>query len=82
VRDESPVIGQTYLLREADYRYGVGPLLVRVTKVLEPSHFGEGGKVEVWWLIEAMTKPPDATGPGLQRELYVRASSLPRAIRR
>lgn len=71
--DEGPAISRTYLLAEDDYRYGVGPLLVRVTKVLEPAEFGDG---DLWWLVEAMCKHPQVGGPGHHRTLYVRAPSL------
>jgi hypothetical protein len=73
VTDEGPTISRTYLLAEDDYRYGVGPLLTKVTRVLEPAEFGDG---ELWWLVEAMCKHPQVTGPGQYRTLYVRATSL------
>ncbi|MDT4992297.1 MAG: hypothetical protein QOH97_2189, partial [Actinoplanes sp.] len=31
----SPVVGETYRLADADYRYGIGPLLLKVTKVIK-----------------------------------------------
>ena len=76
VTDEEPTISTTYRLTEYDYRYGVGPLLVRVMKVLEPAEFGDG---ELWWSVEAMCKHPLADGPGQHRTLYVRAASLKNA---
>jgi hypothetical protein len=76
VTDEGPAISTTYLLAEDDYRYGVGPLLVRVTKVLEPAEFGDG---DLWWLVEAICKHPQISGPGHHRTLYVRATSLKNA---
>jgi hypothetical protein len=75
--DVSPAVGCTYSLTENDYRYGVGPLIVRVNRVIEPADFGEGGSVDVWWRVEAMCRhPSDTSRPGRPRDLYVRADRL------
>ncbi len=67
-----PVVGLTYRLEEADYRYGIGPLLVRVTRVIQRVDYGG----DAWWEVDAVTKHPDTQGPGRQRCLYVRAAAL------
>ena len=79
--DAVPVVGAFYLLDESDYRYGAGPLLIRVTRVIGPTEFGEGGRVDAWWEVEAYAKPPSYTGTGPQRHLYVRADCLTSARR-
>lgn len=78
----APVIGGCYLLAESDYRFGEGPLLIRVTRIIGPATFGENGRVEAWWEIEAYAKPPSYTGTGSRRHLYVRATGLALARRR
>jgi hypothetical protein len=69
-----PVVGETYALGDPDYRFGVGPLLARVTRVIRQTVFAD----EPWWEIEAMAKPPGSVGPGAARDLYVRADALRR----
>lgn len=67
-----PVVGATYRLDEADYRYGRGPLIVRVTAVVAPVDYGG----ESWWHVEAMCAVPHLVGPGRPRTLYLRAAAL------
>jgi hypothetical protein len=76
-----PVVGASYLLAESDYKFGVGELLARITRVVGPVDFGEGGRVEVWWEVEAHCTVPRHAGPGQHRPLYVRAGCLPAARR-
>lgn len=76
-----PIVGAVYLLAENDYRFGLGALLVRVTRVMAPVEFGEGGRTELWWHVEAVCCVPHHTGPGQQRSLYLRAAGLPTARR-
>lgn len=76
------MVGDTYLLSDADYRYGLGPLLCRVTQVLMPVDYGEDGRVEIWWEVEAMCKPPGTVGPAQTRQLYVRAAGISNARRK
>ena len=72
----TPVIGRTYALGEDDYRYGVGPLLIRVVRVIERTHFGDPD--DPWFRVLAVVTVPGMVGPGRERELYVRAGSLHR----
>lgn len=78
----SPVIGGWYLLGEDDYKFGQGPLLVRVTRVLGPVEFGEGASAALWWRVQAVCTVPQHTGPGQQRSLYVRSDCLEGARRK
>lgn len=67
-----PVPRAVYALREEDYRYGLGPIVVKVTKVLDESVFDN----EPWWNVECYAKHPAAEGPGQPRTMYIRAASL------
>lgn len=70
-----PRPGDTLVLPENDYRYGVGPVVARVTAVLaRVAYHGEP-----WWHLEADTAngTPDNHGGWERRELYVREASLP-----
>lgn len=67
-----PEVGKVYRLNEPDYRYGTGPLAVRVTKVLREATYEDGA----WWEVECVARPPTYEGPGQERFLYVRASAL------
>ncbi|MDT5034493.1 MAG: hypothetical protein QOC94_4664 [Actinoplanes sp.] len=73
----SPVVGETYRLADAEYRYGLGPLLVKVTKVLKVVKYDD----EPWWEVEGVAKNPEYAGPGQPRVLYVKAASLKNARR-
>lgn len=70
----APVVGETLHLREQDYRFGVGALTATVSFVVDQVHFDN----EPWWHIRAWCRrvPSDS---GAQRELYVRARSVPAA---
>ena len=67
-----PKIGIVYKLGEADYQFGVGPLVLKVSKVLRETVYDN----ETWWELEAMAKHPSYDGPAQARQLYVRASAL------
>lgn len=67
-----PAIGLVYKLGEADYRYGIGPLLVQVLAVKGEVVYGD----EAWYEVSVRAKVPDTVGDGLERDLYVRAASL------
>jgi hypothetical protein len=71
-----PEVGAVYQLGEVDYRFGLGALLVKVTKVVNETVFDN----EPWWDIEALVRVlPNGIGPGQERRLYVREASLTRA---
>lgn len=72
-----PEAGTVYRLGENDYRYGVGPLVVKVTKVIAETVFDN----QPWWDVEGLAKHPDYVGPGQERRLYMRAASLRTARR-
>lgn len=67
-----PEVGRVYSLSEADYQYGTGPLVVRVTRVVRQTTYGN----ERWWEVEGTAKNPNFDGPGVERFLYVRAAAL------
>lgn len=68
----TPEIGRIYRLTEADYKFGVGPLAVRVTRVIREALYDN----EPWWEVEGVAKNPTYNGPGQERILYVRGSAL------
>lgn len=67
-----PEMGRVYRLNDADYRYGVGPLTVRVTGIIRATEY-DG---ESWWEVTAVCKTTGYDGPGQERDLYVRAAAL------
>jgi hypothetical protein len=67
-----PEIGRVYRLNDSDYRYGNGPLAVRVTRVIRETIYDN----EPWWEVEGIAKNPTYTGPGQERFLYVRADAM------
>lgn len=72
-----PLPGETLVLAESDYLYGVGPVLAQVIDVLAPIRY----RGEPWWHVEARAADgtPDNHGGWVVRELYVRAAALPSA---
>jgi hypothetical protein len=62
-------------LAESQYRFGVGPILVRSIRVLAPVEF-DG---EPWWQIraEAANGTRERHGGWLVRDLYVEDAALP-----
>jgi hypothetical protein len=68
-----PVIGRTYRLQNADYMYGLGPLVVRVIKVIRRVEYGDG---QEWYEVEGYCKRPNAHGPAHGRLLIVRGAAL------
>lgn len=71
--------GEVLSLPDDDYRYGVGPIVAHVVRIV--------GKVpyhgEPWWMVEAEVAEgtPDSHGSWNRRELYVREETLPRTRR-
>lgn len=55
-----PVIGHTYQLKEPDYRFGVGPILVTVTRVLGETTYDR----EPWWLVQGFVAVGTADNHG------------------
>lgn len=43
-----PAVGHTYLLKESDYRFGTGKILVTVTNVVEKTEYNG----EPWWTVQ------------------------------
>lgn len=76
-----PAVDAVYHLNETDYKFGVGPLLARITQVIGPVQFGEGGKTEWWRQVETVCTVPGSVGNGQPRSLYVRAACLANARR-
>ncbi len=70
------MVGVAYLMDDDAYKFGTGSLLVRVTRIVGPVDFGQGGAVETWWEVEAMCKPPATTLPAHLRGIYLRADRL------
>lgn len=60
---------RAYALREEEYRYGSGAILVRNPVVISQANFGES----LWFLIRAQTAVGTAENHGgwVDRELYV-----------
>lgn len=77
-RDDPPRAGDVLALAEPDYRYGVGPVVARVSKVLGAVEY-DG---EPWWQVEAQAAggTPQRHGGWADRSLYVRAAALGRAV--
>jgi hypothetical protein len=69
-------IGDVLDLEEDDYRYGTGPLILRVTRVADLRHFTDGA----WISLCGMQLRTDGTSVE-QREVLVRVATL-RARRR
>jgi hypothetical protein len=67
----------TFALAEPDYRYGVGPIVVRSVAVLTVVAYAN----EPWWHIDAEVAngTPSCHGGFIRRELYVRQAALPRS---
>lgn len=70
-----PRAGAVYRLADLDYKFGLGTLIIRVTRVLEKVTFDN----EPWWHIDAFCKRA-ATDQGADRRLYVRASAVMKSM--
>lgn len=72
--DISPRPGDVHVLPESEYRYGVGPVIARITKVREQVEY----RGEPWWLVSAAVANGDPSNHGgfVARDLYVRQASL------
>ncbi len=70
-----PLAGQTYQLAEDDYRFGEGPLMARVTRVVRPILFDN----EPWWEVNACVAWGTPVHHGdmfPERLLYIREAAL------
>ncbi|MFI5492960.1 hypothetical protein [Actinoplanes sp. NPDC051859] len=67
-----PEIGRIYQVADRDYKFGSGPLLVRVSQIISECDFGTGDVVEIWWDVEATVKVPNRAGVAYPRRLYLR----------
>ena len=67
--------GAVLVLREEQYRFGVGPLLCRVVDVIAPVRFDE----VVWWHLrgDCANGTPECHSGWQIRELYVIAAAVP-----
>ena len=68
----APQPGQTFVLSEQDYRYGLGPVVARILKLIEVVTYDN----EPWWQVEADVAQgtPRNHGGWVQRQLYIRQS--------
>lgn len=64
-------------LAESQYRFGIGPILVRDIRVRQQILIDDG----LWWHIDAEVANGTAESHGgwVRRELYVEDSALPRS---
>ena len=61
--------GQVWALTEPQYRFGIGPILMRPVRVIAQVVFDD----ESWWHLEAEVAngTADSHGGWVRRELYV-----------
>lgn len=69
-----PRVGDIFVLPEDDYRYGLGPVIARIVRVVGPVDYRD----EPWWAVEADVADgtPDNHCGWSPRSLYVRESTL------
>lgn len=70
-----PRPGDTLVLAENDYRYGVGPVVVRVREVIDRVDY----HAAPWWFLRAdvANGSPAHHGGWVDRQIYVREAALP-----
>ena len=70
----------TLRLSDTDYKYGVGPIACRVTRVIEPQSFGDG---VIWWRVlgDCAQGTPEHHGEWRERELYIREPAFAQVVR-
>jgi hypothetical protein len=75
----SPRRGDVFVLPEDDYKFGIGPVIARVTAV----HSREEFDAETWWHVSAAVAngTPDRHGGWQTRDLYIREATFPRTRR-
>jgi hypothetical protein len=71
----APRPGEILVLAEDDYRYGIGPILARISIILARVEYHG----EPWWSVqaEAANGTPENHGEWHRRDLYVREATLP-----
>ena len=69
-----PQPGETFVLTDQDYRYGAGPIIVRISKVIAQVQYGN----KPWWHVkaEAANGTPENHGGWHCREVYIRESTF------
>lgn len=76
---ERPASGapRMFAVAEDDYRYGVGPIVVRIIEVVGRVTY----RGEPWWHVAAHVANgvPDNHGGWQDREIYLRSTVLPRS---
>jgi hypothetical protein len=72
-----PRVGDVLVLTEPDYAYGVGPIIVQITQVVELVAY----RGEPWWSVVAMAAngTPESHGGWVDRVVYVRQAAIPRS---
>lgn len=72
----TPGINDVFVLSEPDYRYGIGPVLARVVKVIGCVEYHG----EPWWFVEADVADgtPENHGGWSHRQLYIREATFSR----
>jgi hypothetical protein len=71
-----PLPGDAFILSEADYTYGVGPVLAHIVSVFGPVQYHG----EPWWSVEADVAhgTPERHGGWNRRDIYIREASFSR----
>jgi hypothetical protein len=69
--------GAVIRLAEADYRYGVGPLTIRLERVDRTNPISRDN--EIWLIVEGLELAWDGSSRGW-RQVLVRVSALQKAI--
>jgi hypothetical protein len=70
-----PQVGAVYQFAELDYKFGVGTVLCRVTRVIQKVAFDN----EPWWHIDGFCKRA-VTDQGTDRRVYVRAAAVMKSM--
>lgn len=73
--DPAAVLGKVLNLSEEDYRFGLGPLTLRVTRVLHWQELADGP----WLYVRGVALRPDGSDGG-SRQVLVRLSALPKQL--
>lgn len=66
------LVGRTLQLGEDDYRFGLGPLTLRVTSIIHLQQLTDG----LWLYVRGVQARPDGR-EGEQRQVLIRVAALP-----